>query len=417
MPKKILSLFITLLPLFALGQATTSPYSILGIGDIETKDFGKFFGMSSATTAMRSTSFVNINNAASLTALDPSMLNIDINARWRSSAYRMANLDTFTKRYNDGAFRRFSITFRPSDKWGLSLGLRPYSSVNYSLQGTMSLGMGETTDIAKSVSGTGGLNQAYVANGFKLNKNFSVGATASFLFGSIKRSTLYYQSNLGLNLTRNEYQNLKAFNFGISAQYVGKLGDHFTNTIGFTASVPTKIMGTAEVNYIESDSTVTTTYNDNYKPLKLPLEFNLGYALTIDNQFTFSFDYGRKLWDEQKLSYPNSKIMPTQRAAFGFQYSKQQYMQGQVREKYFFQAGASYEESYLSINGKQLLDISGSVGAGVNVNRLVNVYLGIEVGSRGSKSRGQITENYTQVGVGITLKEFWINTKKLRLYP
>ena len=152
-------------------QSTTSPYSILGIGDMEQKDYGKFFGMASAAVALRSSSYVNLSNPASLTALDPNMINIDINGRWRSGKFLYNASDTLTAANHDAAIRRLSLTFRPGKIWGLSFGIKPYSSVNYLLSQRLSLQNGGSSNMIKSVTGSGGINQVYVANGFRINKN------------------------------------------------------------------------------------------------------------------------------------------------------------------------------------------------------------------------------------------------------
>jgi hypothetical protein len=60
--------------------------------------------------------------------------------------------------------------------------------------------------------------------------------------------------------------------------------------------------------------------------------------------------------------------------------------------------------------------MSASVGLGSNLSRLINVYIGLEIGRKGNINDGQITENYTQISAGVTLKEFWYNAKKMRRY-
>lgn len=397
-----------------IAQSITSPYSILGIGDIESKDFGKFFGMSSTSLAMRSASFINLNNPASLTALDPNMLNIDMNSRWRSSSFQYPVGDSFTSSYNDAAIRRLSLTFRPNQFWGLSFGIKPYSTVNYLIDEKLSLRNGGSTNIAKTVTGSGGISQVYIANGIKLSKNFSVGLTASYLFGSLTRNTLYYYEDLGINISRNEYEKLSGFQFQGGIQYAGKTGD-VTHNIGITLGSPSALKGSYDVEYIENDTVMNSSSSD-VKTFNIPLQFGIGYACVITNMITVAADYNRYNWASQKLDYPNAYTHPAQRFSLGFQYAPQKNVQGQMREKIFIQAGVSYEQGYIAINNKQINDMSASVGLGSNLSRLINVYIGLEIGKKGNANDGQITENYTQISAGVTLKEFWYNTKKMRRY-
>ncbi|MFA6060177.1 MAG: hypothetical protein WC756_18385 [Taibaiella sp.] len=396
-------------------QSITSPYSILGIGDIESKDFGKFFGMSSTSLAMRSASFINLNNPASLTALDPNMLNIDMNSRWRSSSFQYPAGDSFTSSYNDAAIRRLSLTFRPNQSWGFSFGIKPYSTVNYLIDEKLALRSGGSTSIDKTVTGSGGISQVYLANGIKLSKNFSVGLTASYLFGSLTRNTLYYYEDLGINISRNEYEKLSGFQFQGGFQYTGKTGEHITHNIGITLGSPTSLKGDYEIEYIEND-TVMNSSSSEIKTFKVPLQFGIGYACIINDMITIAADYNRWNWASQKLDYPNAYTHASQRFSLGFQYAPQKSIQGQMREKVFIQAGVSYEQGYIAINNKQINDMSASVGLGSNLSRLINVYIGLEVGKKGNVNDGQIKENYTQISAGVTLKEFWYNAKKMRRY-
>jgi hypothetical protein len=398
-----------------MAQSITSPYSILGIGDIESKDFGKFYGMSSTSLAMRSASFINLNNPASLTALDPNMLNIDVNSRWRSSSFQYPFGDSFTSSYNDAAIRRLSLTFRPNRSWGLSFGIKPYSTVNYLIDEKLSLKNGGSTSIAKTVTGSGGISQVYIANGIRLSKNFSVGITASYLFGSLTRSTLYYYEDLGINISRNEYEKLQGFQFLAGFQYTGKTGEYLTHNIGVTLGSPSNLTGSYQTDYIENDTVLNSTSTET-KTFKLPLQFGVGYACIINNMITIAADYNRYNWASQKLDYPNAYTHPSQRFSLGFQYAPQKNIQGQMREKVSIQAGVSYEQGYIAINNQQINDMSASVGLGSNLSRLINVYIGLEIGKKGNINDGQITENYTQISAGVTLKEFWYNTKKLRRY-
>lgn len=396
-------------------QNITSPYSILGIGDIDTKYYGKFFGMSSATQAVRSASYINLDNPASLTALDPNMLNIDINGRWRSSSFGYPGGDSFTSSYNDAAIRRLSLTFRPGKSWGFSFGIKPFSTVNYLIDEKLVLQNGGISNINKTVTGSGGVYQAYLANGFRLSKNFSAGLTVSYLGGSLSRSTAYYYEDLGINIQRKEDEVLKGGQLQGGFQYSGKISDRLSQVFGITATVSTKLKGTFETEYVDSDSTISSSKISG-KTFTLPLQVALGYALVIDDMITIATDYRKYNWEAQKLDYPNAYTQPAQRFSLGFQYAPQRMVHGQMKEKISIQAGIAYEETYLSIKNKPVNDISATVGVGCNMTRLLNVYLGIEVGRKGDKTYGQITENYTQISMGVTLKEFWSNTKKMRLY-
>src|SRR3954471_14349752 len=98
--------------------------------------------MASTSIGMQNGSYVNLSNPASLTSLDPNMFNLDFNVRFRSSQYKYPGADTFTSSYSDAQLERFSLTFRPGKTWGVSFGLKPFSSSNYSLSELLNFGNG-----------------------------------------------------------------------------------------------------------------------------------------------------------------------------------------------------------------------------------------------------------------------------------
>ena len=146
------------------------------------------------------------------------------------------------------------------------------------------------------------------------------------------------------------------------------------------------------------------------------MQLGLGYALEIHNKITIAAGYTFSNWQKQKLDYPNAYTDKSRQFSLGFQYTTQKRVQGQLREKMFFQLGVSYEKGYLNIKQQSINDMSVTAGLGSNLTRLINCYVGLEVGRKGDVNKGQIRENYTQVSVGVTVKEFWYNTKKTRLY-
>lgn len=411
---------VTLLP-FALilfnadstAQNVTSPYSILGIGDIETKDFGRYFGMGSTSIAMRSGTTYNFTNPASLTALDPKVMNFDLMMRGRSSKFAQPGVDTLTSTSKDFAIRRISIAYKPEKKWAFAVGLRPYSTVNYLLNASDKLG-DYTTEISKSVEGTGGFYQFYLSNGYALTKNFSAGLTMSYIFGAIQTQTSYTAQAIGLNITRDENTSMQTPLFTGGLQYSGKISKHVSQQIGVTVTAPAKLNGNLTTTYTTSDSIVSTGDNPS-RHLNLPLQLGVGYALVLKN-LTVSADYNIYNWKKQKVDYPNSYTDKASRFSAGVEYSFKQRTGMQMKEKYYLQAGFSYEINYLHIQNKSLNDYSYSFGFGNNVSRMLSYNLGLEFGTKGSTKYNQIKENYTQFVIGISLKDFWFNAAKYGKY-
>jgi len=415
---------IILLNITAAAQNVTSPYSIFGIGDIETKDFGRYFGMSSTSIALHNSTSFNFSNPASLASLDPKVMNFDFIMRGRVSNFLKPGIDTITSPSKDYAIRRISLAYKPEKRWGFAFGLKPYSTVNYLLTESEKLA-DNSGELTKSVDGNGGINQVFISNGFSLNKNFSIGLTSSILFGTLQTNTTYTSSSIGLDVTRNEYDALHALMFTGGLQYKGRLSKHTSQQFGLTVSNKAKLTGQWSNEYvISSDSTITTDV-DPSKHISTPVQIGVGYALVFNDKLTISADYTSYNWKYQKVDYPGSYIDKAFRFSTGLEYSFKGKAGLQTVEKYYIQAGFSYEQSYIHVNNNLLTDYSYSIGFG---NRVTNGFgyrrsngglsynLGFEFGKKGSVSNNQIRESYTQFVIGLSLKGFWFNSAKYGKY-
>lgn len=413
--KEIALVFYITISVNVYCQNTTSPYSILGIGDIETKDFGRWFGMGSTSIALKNAGYINSSNPASLTGLDKSLMYFDLVARGKFGSYTFPNTESESPSLPDLAIRRITFAYRSEEKSAFAFGLKPFSTVNYFLSQNNTV-LDNKTELTKIIDGSGGTYQAYATYARKLNSKLSLGITASYLFGSLIRSTQYYSDDLTFNIERNEYDRLRSFQFQAGAQYSGKLSKRITQHFGVTVSNPTTFKRSLTTEYKDQEiilNTKTEIKNNFY----LPLSVGAGYALQFNNKITLSADMLFSNWKKQKMEYHDSYTYPSQKTSFGFEYSKKKRVGNEVYEKWYLQSGFSAETNYFYIEGKLLKTTAFTLGAGKSFSRRLSGYLGLEAGTKGdSKTSNQISENFTQVVIGFTLKEFWHNTRKYGRY-
>ena len=187
---RFLTIAFTIAAQVAGAQNVTSPYSVLGIGDIDTKDFGRYFASGDASLARRDVTSYNFSNPASLTSLPPKVVNFDISMRRRFSNFMVPGQDTSTGITKDFVVKRITLAFQPFAKTGMAFGLNPYSSVNYQYVLNKPILDGNSY-YTKNIDGSGGLNQIYYSVARSFGKKFSAGLTASWLFGSLINTTTY----------------------------------------------------------------------------------------------------------------------------------------------------------------------------------------------------------------------------------
>lgn len=406
----ILYCIVVMCSVKAGAQNVSSPYSILGIGDIETYDYGRYSASGGAAVARREAGFYNFANPASLTVMPYKAINLDLAFRGRVSKFKLTGTDTFTLPSKDVVVKRATIAFKVTPKVGFSFGIKPFSSVNYQYTGTSAIADGNAAFL-KYTDGSGGINQTYFSIAKQIKKRLSVGATASWLFGALQSSTNYYNPTLGLDVlrTENNFYNAAGLQGGI--QYHSLYSKKWQHTLGATATAYTKLKGQNTTEYVES-STLLKTLDPVNIQFKMPVTVSAGYSVANKNGISFHLQGTYNKWATQKLNYTNSFTKDAYSFNAGMEYSKRITGPEVSLEKYYLAWGVKMEQSYLAINNRQLNDFAATLGAGKNLSRLLSVNAGIEVGKKGKASLNQIQENYFQFNVGITLKDIWYGTRK-----
>ncbi|MGZ8525364.1 MAG: DUF481 domain-containing protein [Chitinophagaceae bacterium] len=399
--------------LFSTAQNVTSPYSILGIGDIDTKDFGRYFSSGNASLARRDAGSYNYSNPASLTSLTFKTMNFDIAMRGRSSTFSFIDVDTPTSVTKDFIIKRISMAFKVNEKTGIAFGLRPYSSVNYKYQQDQSI-LDGSTSYTKSIEGNGGINQVYFSSGIALNKRLSAGITASWLFGSLQKTTNYSASSISLNITKQEAHSYYGGLFQGGLQYYSLPGKAWRHQLGITGSISTGLTGYETTEYTEDEILIKSNTETSSK-FKLPLSVGIGYSAISNDRLALSIEGNYYHWSYQKVDYANSYTYPAFRFSAGMDYSFTKKLSNYSLDRGYVSWGINLENSYLRIRKNKLWDYSFSLGGGIHVTRQISVYTGLEIGKKGIKALEQIKENYTQYILGVTLKDVWLG-KRFKKY-
>lgn len=404
--------FFILLLVFAAvngnAQNISSPYSILGIGDIENDDYGRYSATGSAAVSRRENGFYNFSNPASLTVMNYKSINLDFAFRGKISQFKVPGVDTLSATTKDFIVKRITMAFKLTPTIGIAFGLKPFSSVNYQYNSIASITDGSAQYI-KYTDGSGGIYQSYFSTAKQLNKHFSVGATASWLFGSLQNSTEYYNSNIGLDIIKSENKFYYGAGLQAGLQYYTAAEKKWKHTIGITGSVFSNLKGQNTVEYTENSTAIKTLQAEDIS-FKLPLSITAGYSAKNISGLGFHVQGSYQKWPVQKLAYRNSFVNNAYGLNAGVEYSRM--LKETPVESYYIGIGVKVEQSYLLVNNQRLNTYAVTFGGGKNLSRLIGVNGGFEVGRRGQFSSSQIQENYFRFSVGITVKDFWYGTKR-----
>jgi hypothetical protein len=387
---------------------------MMGIGDIENSYFDRTTGMANTGVALSSYRFMYNNNPASYASLEDHLFYFELSARYKGVLYSggaiTANADNSSS--GDIQFKKITAAIKIKPKWGLSFGLLPFSNANYSFYANKLIA-GISSPVSAYYTGSGNINQVYVANSFKLSKNLSLGVQSSFVFGQQQQQETVYSGTVidsTLITTNNTYYSNLYFKGGL--QYRTKFNKNWNISAGATGSLKTKL-NTVTGLTVQTGSS-TSYNNDNYANsyFKLPLIYSGGIAATFKNKLTFAADYNHQSWSNLNVAGVGYNLTNSSRYSTGFEYSKLENYRGFLFEKYFIQGGLYYSNSYLTINGKQINDFGLSFGYGKGFTNGLSFQSALQLGTRGTTNNGLIKENYMQLTFTLSFAEYWITKKR-----
>jgi hypothetical protein len=395
-------------------QNNTSPYSIIGIGDIESSTFDRSTGMGNTGTSLSSDRFLYSQNPASVAGLGDHFFNVEISARYKGVSYYGTPASTGNSTSSDFQVRKFTLAIKVKPFWGVSAGVMPFSTSSYSFYANTSI---QGTIVLNNTyyKGSGGLNEYYINNAFKLGKHFSVGAQVSYLAGSFLQTEQLDSLSLGssLNTTRNIF--LAKFYGKAGIQYQTRLTKKWQLGLGATASNKANLMG----NYFltVTSNGLTLVNNENYKSTNfvIPVIYSGGISLVRNNNLTFAADYQFQNWGSLGYTGLGYTLVNSRRYSAGVQYSNVAGYGANIFEHSNLQAGFYYGNSYLDINGYQLHDFGLTLGAGFSSKTGQFAYqVNMALGQTGTTQNGLVKENYVQIGVTLSYRDVWYT--KLKKY-
>ena len=381
-------------------NSTSSPFSIFGIGEIETRSFGRNAGMGNVETGFQSDNYINRSNPAALSGIDTLRFIIDVSAAIKFSELTTSSLKNRTTDFN---FKSLAAGVRLNKRWTGSVGLSPYSNVGYNIRDRQHVR--GTFDDYRFVmfSGSGGVNKFYWANAFELFRGFSVGITSSYYFGNITHNE---DTEVFSIVTTHNISKI-SFDFGLL--YKHRFGDHTNVTVGGTYNNEAKYS-------IQRSKMITSStaleLSERLPDLKsyIPESYGAGFSISRNKknaEWILAADYKYQNWSvdktrDKKWTYSDSHIYSA-----GLQFTPNTRRTEKYIQAMRFQVGTCYNRSYLKVNGFQVEDYSVSLGVGLPFNNSSYVNIAAIAGESQTGKRGGITERYVLLSVNLSLIDRW----------
>ncbi|MEP6803847.1 MAG: hypothetical protein ABI892_04940 [Flavobacterium sp.] len=388
-------------------QGTASPYSFFGIGDVRFK--GTLENRSMAGVSLEQDSIhLNIENPASYASLGQTTFTIG------------GTFGSSTLKTNEGSAKAQRSTFDylaigiPMGKFGASFGLIPVTSVGYKIQNDNT---GTDGGTSTQLQGKGGVNKVYFGLGYKIKKNWTIGADAQYNFGKITTTSVELVTGVQNATAETNTSELSGVGFSLGTMYQTKIDKKLTLFTSLSYAFATNL--TADnTRVIAVDGDANPVVGDPHEDkLKLPNKVTFGVGIGEPRKWlvgtTASFQGNGQLANYYNAA-DNVSYEKYQKYAVGGYFIPNYASFTSYLSRITYRAGLKYEKLGLVVNNQSINDIGMNLGAGIPLGNgsFSNVNVGLEFGKRGTMTADLVQENYFNVSLSFSFNDRWFVKSK-----
>ncbi|MGG5486236.1 hypothetical protein [Gaetbulibacter sp. PBL-D1] len=418
-------LVVVLITFFALQshaqEGTASPYSFYGIGSLKFKgtvENRSMGGLSIYTDSIH----INLRNPAGYAGNNLKIWNEESRPVKFTvgGSYSSTNLKSESQSDNTSTttFDYFALSV-PMGKFGLGMGLLPYTSVGYKIESTNDDG-----NINNRYTGEGGLNKAFLGLGYQITEELSLGVDASYNFGNIQNNVAEYRYDddgvlIQYATVEANRSDLSGLNFNIGVSYKTMISDKLELISGLTYSPKSKIGSnnsrtfTTGTNTIEADLAAEGL---DQTDLTLPSSFSFGVGIGQPRKWFLGAEYSSQNTSEFSnpiFSIDNTNFVNASSFSLGGFYIPNYDSFSGYWKRATYRAGMRFEHTGLKINNEDIREFGMSFGVGLPVGGMFsNANLGLEFGKRGTTNANLIQENFINFQLSLSLNDRWFQKIK-----
>ncbi|MFC3161178.1 hypothetical protein SAMN05443633_101251 [Chryseobacterium arachidis] len=424
--KKIFVLSFISVGYFLNAQSlSNSPYATYGIGDVKYDNTIETASMGGISTAFISdfTSSFNFANPANNANFE--LTSIRLEATNENNYFKTDYNNTKSTKHST-YLSNIALAFPLSPKLKMGLSYQPYSSKSYEIIHTDELKdeNGQVYAIrGNRFKGSGTLNTAQIALGYKVSEKFALGVRANYYFGNLYDLNELTQSNAELINGYETKNSIRNFNFTLGGSYQNlntstdkKLTIGATATFGNTSNMTTDYVNST---YFYSDASATVKSNESIIDKKsmnsnnlLPLQASVGVGYGEENRWFLSLQGDYKKGENIAYFGQSLDLKDSYRISAGGWYLPNYNNFRSYFSRVVYRYGAFYEKGSLHLAGQNINKFGLSAGVLLpfktsSITRMSGLELGIEVGKRGTLKNNLINQNYINLRVGFNFADKW----------
>jgi hypothetical protein len=308
-----------------------------------------------------------------------------------------------------------SLPFKPT-KFTMGMGLNQLTSVNYDLEITSQVA-GTDLSSFNTITGDGGISEAYLSGGFLVAKNLSLGFHASYFFGStIRTNQLSIFDSLGTQVgnTSEFYERLTisdvGFKFGahyffpVSENGNLHLGAIYQRIGDLRGKAFAKLAAFGQASDPETPGDLLA--DDLRGSISIPNRYGFGVSYERANKFIVGLEgQYQDFADFRSFLGDPLQLQQAIKVGLGFEYVPDYLSVDNLAKRSTYRAGFEFQQTPYVLNNTQINDIGINFGTSFRVNQLSVVNLAMKIGQRGTVDSGLVRETYVNFSLGFSLND------------
>lgn len=410
-----------------------SPYTMYGIGELNTPGTLSMRSMGGVGVALRSSGVVNLLNPASYSIAPQKTFLFDFGLEGQNF-YNSQTAEGISKRtaYNTFNFHNIAFQLPLAKKLGLGFSLSPYSSVGYRVKGDHTFSpddpvWGNVGRVQYGYQGEGDITEVKLGVGWEVFKNFSIGLAAQYYWGNIDRDwssvpTVITGEGSYVPMVGKDTYSISSIKGQVGVQWNAVVNKKRALTLGATFDFGGNLNPRATQNTYIGDLSNTTVKGDTtHLKLVLPRQVSLG-AYYQTAKWSLGLDYVYQNWggSNTKPEYSTVSGSGVDKSSFvvkytntsmirlGAEFTPDRFDVRHFMKRISYRAGFRYGTYNQTFNGHELSQYAATLGFGIPVKMwaVSGIDVGVEYGRRGynvADRIGLVKQQYFKVAIGFRL--------------
>lgn len=415
----LIVLFISMAPAVWAQTILNSPYSYLGMGEIQKSENVTQMMMGGIGVSNSNGIYTNVVNPALLARNRWTNLEVGINTEYKTlQDYRQQ------QKVFGGNYQSLNLTLPITDRWTMAVGIRPHSAVEYETRSYRRLNLLGVDSLIYSYKGTGGVSKVSVSNGVRVFKELYVGLQMDYLFGQVNRNVATQNMSDGqyYKVQLEDLTSYSDFQFKAGFAYRAKLKTDVFLNVGATFDLTSTLRANQVKRFATMDLSGLTVINaDTLEKSsefvqQIPVAQRLGVSIEKAAKWMVGVDYTYTDWSKVNNNLGRSATLPaSHKISVGGEYIPDIESVSNYFKRTTYRMGASYEKTPYDFlgNGNYAVDKNLSFGVAFPLRNLSFLNVAYQVGRRGLIIDNGMEEQYHRLTIGLTFSDLWFQKQKI----